>query len=74
MKIALIFCLLSSSVFAADNFLEFGDVNFGRDFKEKSKWSIKSGMSYIRYPSVFPEFDGVHENIDGNGFKSSRFL
>jgi hypothetical protein len=43
--------------------MEFGNVNFGRDFKEKSKWVFKSGVELINYPSVLPEFDGQHENI-----------
>jgi hypothetical protein len=70
---SLIRLLLSSTIFltlsipslgwSKDNFLEFGDINFGRDFKEKSKWLFKSGAELINYPTVLPEFDGEHENI-----------
>ncbi|MBT4792230.1 MAG: hypothetical protein HON90_11715 [Halobacteriovoraceae bacterium] len=54
--------------YSEDNFLEFGNVDFGRNFKEKSKWTLKSGLSYIRYPSAFPDLEGVHESIDGVEF------
>lgn len=67
---------------AADNFLEFGNVNFGRDFKDKSKWFVKTSMENIIYKSILPEFDGVHEsiadeeeyNLIGYGFYVGRDL
>lgn len=55
--------LILSSQASNENFMEFGDINFGRNFKEKSKWIIKTGMGYIKYPSALPSFNGVHENI-----------
>jgi hypothetical protein len=41
--------------------MEFGDVNFGRNFNEKSKWVFKSGVEYINYPVSLPEYKGEHE-------------
>lgn len=65
---------------AADNFLEFGDVNFGRDFKEKSKWIFKLGSETIHYVSKFPEYKGEHvtveseeaDNVNGYGLSLGR--
>ncbi len=59
----MIFSSLLPLAIAEDNFMEFGNVNFGRDFKEKSKWIIKSGAEYIQYPSSLPEYNGQHEDI-----------
>lgn len=57
------FIIMTLPSYAADNFLEFGDVDFGRDFKEKSKWIFKTGAEYIKFPSALPEFDGKHETV-----------
>lgn len=62
-SLILFLILIPSIGFPKENFLEFGNVNFGRDFKEKSKWVMKSGVELISYPSVLPEFEGEHENI-----------
>ncbi len=65
MKIFVIIPILFSvQVWASDNFMEFGNVNFGRDFKEKSKWIVKAGVDYIQYPAVLPKFEGQHETIE----------
>lgn len=44
--------------------MEFGDVNFGRDFKEKSKWLFTLGSETIRYTATLPAYEGVHETIE----------
>ena len=58
--------ILPLNLMAADNFMEFGDVNFGRDFKEKSKWLIKAGSENYQYPTVLPKFKGEHESFSDN--------
>ena len=60
----LIILLISSATLGADNFMEFGDVNFGRDFKEKSKWILNVGGGVMQYPAVLPEFNGEHQSYD----------
>ncbi len=67
-KIFLSLILVSFNVFSSENFMEFGDINFGRDFKEKSKWLLKSGAEYIKYPYVLPEFKGEHEEFGDDEF------
>lgn len=57
---------LPAHLLAADNFMEFGDVNFGRDFKEKSKWLVKAGSENYQYPTVLPKFKGEHESFSEN--------
>jgi hypothetical protein len=58
-----ILLFISLHSFSADNFMEFGNVDFGRDFKEKSKWLLRIGSETIRYASTFPEYTGEHEEI-----------
>lgn len=67
-KILLCLILMSVNAFSSENFMEFGDVNFGRNFKEKSKWLLKSGAEYIKYPYVLPEYKGEHEKFGEDEF------
>lgn len=60
-----LFWFLSSLSFAQDNFLEFGDVNFGRNFKDKSKWNFRLGGEVFNYIGKLPEYDGQHFATDG---------
>ncbi len=70
-----IFLFTSMNSFSASNFMEFGDVNFGRDFKEKSKWLMTLGGGVMQYPTTLPEFTGEHqsynevENYNINGYE-----
>ena len=55
--------IFSYSTFGADNFLEFGNVNFGRDYKEKSKWHMRMGSEQLSYQAKLPPFSGKHREI-----------
>ncbi len=71
---------MNASVMAANNFMEFGDVNFGRDFKEKSKWILNLGGGLMQYPTTLPEYSGEHQSyksestyeINGYNFNIGR--
>lgn len=63
-NLLIIFSLFSMQAFCASNFMEFGNVNFGRDFKEKSKWLFTLGSETIRYTATLPVYKGEHETID----------
>ena len=56
-------CLWSFQAQSATNFLEFGDDDFGRNFKEKSTWIMKAGADYIQYPVSLPTFVGQHDKF-----------
>ena len=62
MKVFLLTLFILPSVFAADEFLEFGDKEFAIKKTEKSKWTIRSGFQFIDYPLALPEFNGQHNN------------
>lgn len=62
MLFTLTFFAMSS--FAKSNFMEFGNVNFGRDFKDKSKWYLKLGSETIRFASNLPEYKGEHVSVE----------
>ena len=65
-KLLFIFILSFTEVIASDNFMEFGNVNYGRNFKEKSKWMLTLGSETIRYTATLPKYKGEHVDIDGS--------
>lgn len=65
-KLALFLTLFSCYHFgaqAADNFLQFGNKDFSKEKKDKSKWFFKTGVEYIGYKTNLPEYRGVHDSI-----------
>lgn len=64
LRVFLLLLIFSTSVVRADdNFLDFGDKEFAKLKTEESKWFVKSGLEYIAYRSMMPDYKGEHETF-----------
>lgn len=62
--LTLMLIVISSTVIADDDFLEFGSKEFKSEQYQKSAWNFSIGYGYLEWNRVMPEFEGSFDSIE----------